>query len=261
MAFLTANEVALINSAFEGNLPEVRDQLRAAGANVNAQRESDGATALLAASYKGHVDIVRALLKHGNVDVNVKSNYRSAHMDNYIRRGHFKNVRWWLDSARKKNVDSLYPGRMTALIMASYQGHIDVVRLLLGDEDVDVNAQDDADGASALMAASYQGHEEIVLELLKNKKKVDMNARDVLYAETALYKASSQGHAKVVRVLLQYDDNLDANLKDTDGKTALVAASNKGHVEIVQISRRREKASTVTTFLRMISVFFWRDHG
>jgi ankyrin repeat protein/serine/threonine protein kinase len=234
MAFLSANDVALINSAFDGNLPEVRDQLRAAGrANVNAQRESDGATALLAASYKGHVDIVRELLKHGNVDVNVKSNYRSANMDNYIRRGHFKNVRWWLDSARKKNVDSLYPGRMTALIMASYQGHIDIVRLLLRDKDVDANAQDDADGASALMAASYQGHEEIVLALLKNKKKVDINARDV-YAETALYKASSQGHTKVVRVLLQHDDNLDANLKDADGKTALVAASNKGHVEIVR---------------------------
>jgi hypothetical protein len=47
----------LIIKAFEGNLYVDRDLLLA-GANVKAQRDTDGATALLAASCNGHVTIV-----------------------------------------------------------------------------------------------------------------------------------------------------------------------------------------------------------
>ncbi len=50
-------DVDLINYASEGNLKKVR-ALLLAGANVNAQRDSDGATALMVASRAGRVGVV-----------------------------------------------------------------------------------------------------------------------------------------------------------------------------------------------------------
>jgi ankyrin repeat protein len=43
------------------------------GADVNARRNEDGVTPLIAASAQGHVDVVRALLEKG-ADVDAKGN-------------------------------------------------------------------------------------------------------------------------------------------------------------------------------------------
>ncbi|KAI2489348.1 hypothetical protein MHU86_25240 [Fragilaria crotonensis] len=67
---LSDNDVALIFNAFKGNLNEVR-ALLLDGANVNAQRDSDGATALYVASQNGHLEVVRELLQIDDVDVNL----------------------------------------------------------------------------------------------------------------------------------------------------------------------------------------------
>jgi len=49
----------------------------------------------------------------------------------------------------------------TALSHASSNGHRDIVRLLLGVEDIDVNMEN-SDGNTALSLASMGGHKEIV---------------------------------------------------------------------------------------------------
>jgi ankyrin repeat protein len=60
------------------------------------------------------------------------------------------------------NVKDVYGA--TALIRATEQGHINIIRLLL--KSADVNIQDE-DGVSALMAAAAKGHEHIVALLLE----------------------------------------------------------------------------------------------
>ena len=114
---LSANDVALIQNASEGNLDEVR-RLLYAGANVNAQLD-EGITALIIASSKGHVDVVRLLLQQSGVEVN----------------------------ARAEN-------GATALVVASLAGYDDVVRELLRHSEVDVNIFTFEDGVTALHHAS-----------------------------------------------------------------------------------------------------------
>jgi len=60
----------------------------------------------------------------------------------------------------------------TALIKASWQGHIEIVQLLLEKEDIDVNIQDNY-GMTALMYASKNGHIEVV-KLLEDYQKIDL---------------------------------------------------------------------------------------
>ncbi|KAI2497246.1 hypothetical protein MHU86_17253 [Fragilaria crotonensis] len=102
---LSDNDVALFFNAYDGNLNKVR-ALLLDGANVNAQ-DSYGATALYIASQNGHLEVVRELLQHDNVDVNLQCTDDGA----------------------------------TALIMASQNGHLEVVRALLQHSNVDVNLQ------------------------------------------------------------------------------------------------------------------------
>ncbi|KAI2503221.1 serine/threonine kinase [Fragilaria crotonensis] len=116
-----------------------------------------------------------------------------------------------------------------ALILASNNGNEKVVRLLLNDEEVDVNFQDN-DGATALYYASHNGQVEVVRALLEHDR-VNVNIQDN-DGDTALLLASEKGHLEVVRALLNHD-GVDVNLPDMDGKTALIVASEFGHFEVV----------------------------
>jgi ankyrin repeat protein len=99
------------------------------GADVNA-KGGNGYTALILASFYGHIDIVRLLIDAG-ADVNASSNTGS-----------------------------------TALMLASDCGYLDIVRLLI-DAGADVNTSNKY-GWTALMWASDCGYLDIV-ELLRSK--------------------------------------------------------------------------------------------
>ena len=60
-------------------------------------------------------------------------------------------------------------------MLASHNGHIDVVKVLL-----EYNAQVDlqhSNGQSSLMAASYEGHVDVVKVLLESDAQVDLQSR------------------------------------------------------------------------------------
>ena len=61
-------------------------------------------------------------------------------------------------------------------MMASQQGHLDVVQALLA-KGADVNAKDN-DGATALMLASQNGHLDVVQALLAKGADVNAKAND-----------------------------------------------------------------------------------
>jgi ankyrin repeat protein len=111
---------------------------------------------------------------------------------------------------------------LTALILASENGHREVVQALL-DKGADVNAKMN-DGGPALMKASENGHREVVQTLLDNGAEVNAKMND---GGTALMKASENGHREVVQALL--DKGADVNAKTRRGVTALMLASWEGH--------------------------------
>ena len=103
----------------------------------------------------------------------------------------------------------------TALIIASQNGHADVVSLLLGKEGVDVN-QATNDGRTPLYIASWKGHSEVVSMLLA-KQGVDVN-QATYNGCTPLYIASHKGHSEVVSMLLA-KEGIDVNQATNNGAT------------------------------------------
>jgi ankyrin repeat protein len=115
----------------------------------------------------------------------------------------------------------------TALIIASSNGHVDVVRTLLN-KGAGIDLGTDK-GATALMVAAEQGNLEVVRALLDKGAAVNVQDKD---GATALMTASSRGRIQVVQALL--DKGAEVNLKTHQGATALIWASAAGDLEVVR---------------------------
>jgi len=115
----------------------------------------------------------------------------------------------------------------TGLMRASFDGDTATVTKLLLDEKVKPNEADN-DGRTALMLASYQGHTEIVIKLLEKNANPNQANKE---GGTALIFAPQNGHTEVVTKLLE--KGADPNQADKSGWTALMEASKNGCTEIV----------------------------
>ena len=102
-------------------------------------------------------------------------------------------------------------GRQSPLLIASREGHLEIVRELRSRR-----------GSTPLFAAIKQGHLEVVRELLTRGAAVDSADKG---GRTPLHIASEWGHAQVVRELLARGAAVDA--ANEDGWTPLHGASVK----------------------------------
>ena len=117
---------------------------------------------------------------------------------------------------------------MSALQMASSDGHTDIVNLLL-EEGADVNAKNE-DGKTALQMASSNGDTDIVKLLLEAG--ADVNAKDNDWG-TALSDAVIHEKQQDVKLLLE--NGADVNQPNKDGETPIIHAIDFGDVEIVKM--------------------------
>ena len=240
---------ALHLAASEGHL-DVARMLLERGAEVDSQN-NEGLTPLQRASQgmrEGYQDIVRLLLDHGanrNARDN-RTNIAPLSRNNLVNAAHRGDLvvcrRILLE--RNVNVNSQDSYNSTALLLASQNGHTDVVRLLL-DNNASVYVRD-ADGDTPLHSAADSGNLEITRMLLE--RRAEVNYRNNL-GSTPLHLASGDNVRRnldqvtrrvkvkpdrdVVQLLL--DHGADARAQNLDGKTAYDIARDRKLPEIVQL--------------------------
>ena len=147
------------------------------GAAVD-RADKDGATPLWIACCKGHVDVVRLLLDKGAV-VHTQNHSPSSSppqlvggVTDFVRKliiGHSNNT-------GGAEVDRTDWADKTPLWGACFEGHIDVVRLLLEKGAVLDRAMED--GATPLSIAKSQGHSPIVALLEEHKSSKSRGAAE-----------------------------------------------------------------------------------
>ena len=234
----------LITASKDDKLQVVRNLFKE-GADVNVQ-DGDGGTALYWASSEGHLDIVLELLNHHSINAFLQNHAGLTPVRIAIVNGHEEIVRCLKEHAQNRrlihaaghgklpevcnliqegaNINATFGFGTTALMVASQNGHLDVVYELLMCNNIDVNHQGER-GNTALMYAISKGHFDIVVALMKHDE-MDVNRMDDI-GSTALKWASFRGHVDIVIELLKRDD-VDVNLRSSTyifGGTALMLAS------------------------------------
>lgn len=121
------------------------------------------------------------------------------------------------------------PAKMNDLMVAAFNGHEVILKMILSAERTALEAQD-GNGRTALIWASSEGHERVVKILLNMG--ADINAEDHRY-RTALKGASMNGHEKVVKLLLI--EGADVNGQYDNSGSALTLASEMGHEKVVKM--------------------------
>ena len=190
-----------------------------------SKRERD----LLEACMMGNAGRVRGLLRHGNVDINVGSEF-GTFLCLAAYEGRAAVVRELL-SRPGIDVNLATPGEVTPLYFAAQEGHVEIVELLLGVRAINVNLQN-MYGETPLSVAAYEGREEVV-KLLLAVKDVSVNVRGPDGA-TALFYAAQEGYPGIAELLLAAP-GIDVNATGPRGATPLFVAAQDGHEEVVKL--------------------------
>ena len=117
------------------------------------------------------------------------------------------------------------------MFAACTNNHEGVVRLLLENNETDVNQAKTDTGSTPLCMACYKGHEEVVRLLVEeaNAEVNKVNGKNQTPINIAAYK----GHLGVVRFLLS--KGADCTIKDQWGDTPLASARAEGHAEVAAL--------------------------
>ena len=141
----------------------------------------------------------------------------------------------------------------TALIYAAYNGHFNIVKILIANG-ADVNRKSyltdkNYSGRTALILAAQEGHVDILKILLENN--ADVNAKNQ-NGDTPLMYAAIRGNYEVVKILLA--NGADVNAKNNKGRTALMDAKKNSHLDIIELLKEAGAKEEVPTGPLDISV-------
>ena len=190
-------------------------------------------TALHSASYGGHLQIVRSLLRHG-VDVDVRDHFNRTPLSCASWGGHCDIIRCLLEHGANVTVSD--DSHNTPLTWAVFYGQVNTLRVLL-EHGADVGSRD-MDGSTPLHdlvwgGESFKGDRPEIARLLL-KHGANVNARDNGQC-TALHLVVSErpDSLDILRILLEHGADVDA--KDEEGSTPLQMSVQSGHEEITQL--------------------------
>ncbi|XP_076925952.1 ankyrin repeat-containing protein ITN1-like [Bidens hawaiensis] len=212
----------LSGADFDAEVAEIRASV------VNEVNEL-GETALYTAAEKGHLEVVKELLKYSDKEtITRKSRLEFDTLHIAASQGHDAVVQLLLD-----HDPSLCQTRSqrnaTPLITAATRGHTAVVKELLS-KDSSLLYITKSNGKNSLHFAARSGHVEIVKALLDKDQLLARRTDNK--GQTALHMAVKGVSSEVVKLLLEADAAI-VMLPDKSGFTALHVATRKKRAEIV----------------------------
>ncbi|XP_066918341.1 ankyrin repeat domain-containing protein 17-like [Clytia hemisphaerica] len=214
----------LIEAASNGFVDIVKLLLQH-GANVNAQ-SSAGNTSLHKACGSGYDDVVELLIQH-NADLEHQNENGHTPLMDAASNGHVKVAKLLLDAGAGINTHSS-EFKESALTLACYKGHVDMVFFLL-ERGADQEHKTD-EMHTALMEASMDGHVEVARLLLDHGAQVNMPADSF---ESPLTLAACGSHVELAELLIEHGANLEE--VNDEGFTPLMEAAREGYLPMVAL--------------------------
>ena len=221
---------------------------------VPQEGDKDNDTALMKAAGQGHIEVVRFLVEQG-ADLNIRNRQGQNALMFAAAGGHLAVVISLIDSGADTRTSFDFwvyrysRGPITSLMWAAYNGHLDVVRVLLEYAKI---SDDAVFPGYALGWAAYSGHLDVVNLLLEYG--VQLNPSPPLGQKrgagtTPLILAAYGGQLEMVRFLLErgadihirtaerisVETSLGSIYFQEIGPSALTLAIEQGHAEVVRL--------------------------
>ena len=245
------NETPLIRAASYGYL-DIVVYLCEEGANIDAQYDA-GNTPLIVACWHGHLDVVKFLVNRG-ANVQVKNKGGDDAVTWAAEHGHLEIVKFLIEHGAIPNTKALgcacefgtavevvsylldlgvglepeSGDDFTPLVGASYQGHTDVMNVLIR-AGADLHVDDDA---PLEWAAHFDQLGSVECLLTAGADPNSRLGRESTALTAAVTDARTNRH-KIINALL--DAGADVNHGRMDGATALHEAAETGQVDVIQI--------------------------
>lgn len=205
--------------------------------NVNIQDE-DGYTSLMYAAFNWQKETVELLINLG-ADVNIKNKEKSNALMNVLE------VRPLLDDELVFKSDLKYIVELlinteidikaknkngyNALMLASLNGHAEIVELLINIDQSIIDAQEN-DGYTALMFAAFNNNKQIVELLVHYRADLEIKTNN---GKTAFIIAAENGLEEIAELLINAGTNISAI--DNCDESAIFLAIKNGYIEIVKL--------------------------
>ncbi|GAB0092386.1 Ankyrin repeat [Sergentomyia squamirostris] len=217
---------SLLSLACSAGYYELAQVLLAMSAQVEDRGQKNDCTPLMEAASAGHVDIIKLLISHG-ADVNAQSSTGNTPLMYACAGGHVAAVRELL--AHGANVEDHNENGHTPLMEAASAGHVEVAKILL-EHGAGINTHSNEFKESALTLACYKGHLDMVRFLLEAGADQEHKTDEM---HTALMEASMDGHVEVARLLL--DSGAQVNMPTDSFESPLTLAACGGHVDLAML--------------------------
>ncbi|XP_059621039.1 ankyrin repeat and KH domain-containing protein mask isoform X3 [Phlebotomus argentipes] len=217
---------SLLSLACSAGYYELAQVLLAMSAQVEDRGQKNDCTPLMEAASAGHVDIIKLLISHG-ADVNAQSSTGNTPLMYACAGGHVAAVQELL--AHGANVEDHNENGHTPLMEAASAGHVEVAKILL-EHGAGINTHSNEFKESALTLACYKGHLDMVRFLLEAGADQEHKTDEM---HTALMEASMDGHVEVARLLL--DSGAQVNMPTDSFESPLTLAACGGHVDLAML--------------------------
>jgi len=179
------------------------------------------------ASFFGIVEVATALIEMQGYGTSERYCFGDSPLAWAARNGHEEVVKMLLG---REEVDPDEPNNygQTPLFHATAEGNEEVVKILIGREEVNPDYQGD-NGRTPLSYAAGEGRER-TMEVLLGRKEVNPEKPDN-DGRTPLSHAASGGCERAVKILLGREE-VNPNRSDNDGRTPRSYAARGGHVNV-----------------------------
>lgn len=220
---------ALHLACISGNRKAVKLLLSRPDVDINL-KSANAVTPIWLASYENHPAIVKLLIKNPSVDLDTfDTSQELSPLHVACMKGNLEIVKLLIETERV-NVNIENEEKETPLFLAIRNRHIEVVECLCSIPQIDINHKI-LGGETALFEACWSGFDDIVDVLLKTPNiDVNLSRND---GSTPLYMGAFSNNLKIVKSLLKFD-HLNVNSVRKDGSAALYVATLNGHYRIVK---------------------------
>ncbi len=195
-----------------------------------AELGAEGMCPFFLAVEKGHIDIVKMLIKAG-IKVNAKNGYGRTPLHYAAREGWTEEAEMLIEAGADVNAKEWGARDKTPLHWAAEKGHTELAKILTK-AGANVNARYISDQAP-LDNAVFYGHTEMVKVLINAGANVNMKHE---HGRTPLHTAQFGVHIEIARALIEARANV--NVKDKDGWTPLDLANYFASKEMVELLRK-----------------------